>query len=135
MNQIERRIVIFVMIVILFSSSCLSYSYAANGAVKSERNQYITIVYSNIGINSSIINIDLYAKARYHKTIYGHVYVQKKGWFGWYNVNYVSVIGYNGVLNKNVKMYLKSSGLYRVKFRANCSGDSVTVYSKSCYNN
>ncbi len=112
--------------IIFIQDNCFADDYVENNL----RTKYIkeSFCYLEIEDDGEAI-IDVFCRARYNKTIYGKIIIQRKRNSAWTHVKTISVTGYNGRLDKERYYKLSKSGTYRVKFKTTCGGETYTVYS------
>ncbi len=84
---------------------------------------------SHILIDDGELVVNGICSAREGKTIYGEIIIQRKGWFGWSDVENIDVTGYDGELYAEEYVSLSRTGKYRAKFTVTCGGETYSVYS------
>ncbi len=118
---------VFSLVFVLFLGFTYSLSYAD---VYNVETAYITSSRCDIDIdNNGELVVDAICRARDGKTIYGEITIQRRGWFGWFEIESFDEIGYNGKLYVEEFFSLNRTGKYRAKFTVTCVNESYTVYS------
>lgn len=125
-----NRFLMFSFALLLVFSFMQGECYADNSMNHKVRTEYIDESFCYLDIYSDgEASIDVFCRAKSNKTIYGEIIIQRKGWFGWSHTKTINVTGYNGSLDKNKTYNLSKKGVYRVKFKTTCGGETYSVYS------